>query len=96
MLDKFGSRGLVVLVVNVTREQDDQVLPFLKDNHYSFVPLKGTREMIGTYAIRSVPTEYVIDREGRAVADVRLNSGLAEHLFENLMEHLLPAAKTTP
>lgn len=69
-------------------------MPFIKQNRYTVTPLKGATSMFTAYGVRSVPTEVIIDREGRAVAQVRLNNDQAEQTFQNLLENLLPPVKS--
>jgi len=90
--EKYRSKGLVVLAVNIVARQDEMVLPFLKDNGYTFTPFKGTPDIQQAYNVTGVPTEFVIDRQGRIVAKVRLSSNERERQFEQLVESLLGAS----
>jgi len=87
--EKYRSKGLVVLAVNIVETQDDLVRPFLNEHHYTFTAFKGNPDIRQAYAITGAPTEYVIDRQGRVVAKVRLNSDDRERQFEKLVESLL-------
>jgi glutathione peroxidase-family protein len=87
--EKYRSKGLVVLAVNIVEKQDDLVRPFLNEHHYTFTAFKGNPDIMQAYAITGVPTEYVIDRQGRVVAKVRLASDDRERQFEKLVESLL-------
>jgi hypothetical protein len=87
--EKYAGKGLEVIAINIVAKQDDQVVPFLSENRYTFTPYKATPEMLQAYGVRGAPTEYVIDRQGRAVAMVRLNSDERERQFEQLVERLL-------
>lgn len=89
MTEKYRGKGLVVLAVNIVEQQDDLVRPFLNEHHYTFTAFKGNPDIRRAYTITGVPTEYVIDRQGRVVAKVRLNSDDRERQFEKLVESLL-------
>ncbi|GEP97662.1 hypothetical protein CCY01nite_39220 [Chitinophaga cymbidii] len=50
--------------VNILREQDDFVLPFMKGTKYSFTPLGATEAIVKDYKIRVAPTNLLIDQDG--------------------------------
>ncbi len=69
-------------------KQDDQVVPFLTKNGYTFRAYKATLDIIQNYEVNGAPSEYVIDRQGRVVAMVRLNSDESERRFAQLVDRL--------
>ncbi len=84
----------MVLAVNIVAKQDEMVLPFLNENRYTFTAFKGTPDILQAYNVTGVPTEFVIDRQGRIVAKVRLNSDERERQFEQLVEKLLGSGES--
>ncbi len=89
MTQKYDGKGLEVVAINIVDKQDDQVVPFLTENHYTFRAYRPTLEMLQAYGVRGAPTEYVIDRQGRVVAQVRLNSEANEQRVVDLLEGLM-------
>ena len=62
--EALGDDGLVVLAVNL-QEDKKSVAQFMKDRDFSFpVWLDATGYVGSVYGARSIPTTYVIDREG--------------------------------
>ncbi len=78
-----------MVAVNIVDKQDDQVVPFLTQHRFTFRAYRPTLEMLQAYGVRGAPTEYVLDRRGRVVAQVRLNSDANEQRFVDLVEGLL-------
>ncbi len=64
------------------------MLPFLADHKYTFVAYRANRAIIDAYGVEGAPTEYVIDRKGKVVAMIRLNSDDREQAFGELVEKL--------
>ena len=64
---RYKDRGLEILAVNsMEREQD--VLAFMKNYELSFPALLDTDGKVGSsYAVRAIPTTYLIDRNGMIV-----------------------------
>ncbi len=57
-------------------------------HHYTFRAYKATLDVMQAYEVNGAPSEYVIDRQGRVVAMVRLNSDERERQFVELIEKL--------
>ncbi len=89
MTEKYRDKGLVVVTVNISTKQNDQVLPFLKEKGYTFAAYKANLEVIQNYEVNGVPAEFVIDKSGRVVERIRLASDERERAFERLVEKLL-------
>ncbi len=89
MTEKYRNKGLVVVTVNISTKQNDQVLPFLKQNCYTFAAYKANLEIIQNYEVNGVPNEFVIDPKGRIVDKIRLASEERLQAFETLVEKLL-------
>lgn len=96
-LDKYGSRGFVILAINVEPPEDDMVLPFLKSNRYGFIPLKSNWDWAEkNYGVRGAPTNFLIDREGRVVFKLGvIRSAEAHRTFELQIEALLERRPAT-
>lgn len=77
-----------MVAINIVAKQDDQVLPFLADKRYTFTAYKGNDAIRDAYGVNGAPTEFVIDRQGRGVTMMRLNSDERERQFGELVEKL--------
>ncbi len=77
-----------MIAINIVEKQDDKVVPFLTENRYTFTPYKGNDAIKQAYGVEGAPTEFVIDRQGRGVAMIRLNSEENERRFGELVEKL--------
>ena len=67
----YRDRGLKVLAVSSDTQGAQIVLPFVTQNHLSFpVLLDPSGEVTRLYGVASLPTTYVLDREGRLVTVV--------------------------
>ncbi len=78
-----------MVTVNISTKQNDQVLPFLKQNNYTFPAYRANLEVIQAYEVGGVPSEFVIDRRGKVVKMIRLANDELERQFEKLLEGLL-------
>lgn len=93
----FRGQDVVYLGINGIRSQDDYVLPFMAGTKYSFIPLKGDKDVISpqAYAVRGYPANFLIDREGRIVfSNFRAHDPQSELVLQRMIESLLarPAA----
>lgn len=62
---KYGAKGLVILAVNVD-ESKDAMQDFLKEHKASFAILHdATKKLVGTANISSMPTSFLLDKEGK-------------------------------
>jgi len=65
---KYGEKGIVILAVNVD-EKAEAMKDFLKEHPASFAILHdATKKLVGTANISSMPTSFVIDKDGKVVA----------------------------
>jgi peroxiredoxin len=70
---KWQARGLVMLAVNL-QESEVTVRQFMADNALSFTVLLDTAGEAGRlYNIASIPTTYIIDKDG-IIKDVRIGA----------------------
>lgn len=87
---EFSDQGLVVLAVNF-RESPDEVRSFLKQHGLTFTTLLDEQERaFGLYRAWSLPTTYLINKNGEIVGKVigyrDWNSEQARSLFHQLLE----------
>lgn len=65
---KYGAKGLVILAVNVD-EKIAAMQDFLKDHPVQFNILHDvTKKLVGTANIASMPTSFLIGKDGKVVA----------------------------
>jgi thiol-disulfide isomerase/thioredoxin len=68
VLDKFASRGFVILALNVYPEEDAFVMPYMTNNHFTFRPLKTDTDWAEkNYNARGFPTNALVDTQGRVI-----------------------------
>ena len=81
---RFGSRGLQVIGVNI-EGKSDEVLEYIDDGGYSFLFLfdggNWRSNISRAYGVTSIPRSYLIDRHGQIVY-----AGHPESLSEALVE----------
>lgn len=62
---KYAAQGLVILAVNVDENASDQDA-FLKDNPAAFTVVRDAKQkLVDTAEIGTMPSSFVIDREGK-------------------------------
>jgi len=65
---KYGNQGLVILAVNVD-ENVAAMKDFLKDHPVQFTIVHdATKKLVGTANIASMPTSFLIGKDGKVVA----------------------------
>ena len=65
---KYGAKGLVILAVNVD-EKVAAMKDFLKDHPVKFTIVHdATKKLVGTANIASMPTSFLIGKDGKVVA----------------------------
>jgi peroxiredoxin len=68
LYNRFRGKGLEFLAINIEENKSD-VSVFLKDYGISFpVALDASGEISDIYDIRSIPTTFIIDRDGAIIA----------------------------
>ncbi|MFQ5481631.1 MAG: TlpA disulfide reductase family protein [Nitrospinaceae bacterium] len=68
---RFRSAGLTVLAVSLDKGRDEEVRKFVEERQLSFpVLIDNEQQVEGLYQTISIPTTYVIDRQGRVAARV--------------------------
>jgi thiol-disulfide isomerase/thioredoxin len=96
VMQQFRQKDVVYLGINVLRDQDEYVLPFMAKTQYSFLPLKSTPDAnIGgkeaaDYKVRGEPENFVIDRKGRIVyTGFRIDDADGEPVVKHMIESVL-------
>lgn len=64
---KYGAKGFVILAVNVD-ESKDAMQDFLKSHTATFTIVHdATKKLVGAANISSMPTSFLVDKEGKIV-----------------------------
>jgi cytochrome c biogenesis protein CcmG/thiol:disulfide interchange protein DsbE len=67
---KYGKKGLEVIGVSVDTESKDKVVPFIKEKGINYPVVYGDMNVYQQYGgIRSIPTTFVIDKNGKIIAN---------------------------
>jgi peroxiredoxin len=87
---ELGGRGLVILAVNF-QEAPEEIREFLRRHGLTFAtPLDQKSEVFQLYQAWSLPTTYIIDKNGEIVGRIvgyrDWNSDSARALFRHLLE----------
>lgn len=85
----FGKDKLAYAGVNILREQDDFVLPFMQGTKYSFTPLGASEAIKKDYKIRVAPTNLIIDQEGKIAYSNFMVDANNEVMLKLMIESLL-------
>jgi thiol-disulfide isomerase/thioredoxin len=96
VMQQFREKDVVYLGINVGRDQDEYVLPFMAKTRYSFLPLKSTPNAniegkeAADYKVRGEPTNFVIDPKGRIVyRDFMIDDADGESVVKHMIESVL-------
>jgi thiol-disulfide isomerase/thioredoxin len=90
VLKKFKGKDVVYLGINIVREQDPYVIPFLKSSGYTFTPLaEDAKRDKGNLPSPGAPTNYLIDQEGRIIYSNFMIHGDTERMLELMIESML-------
>jgi len=100
VMQQFRQKDVVYLGINVLRDQDEYVVPFMAKTQYSFLPLKGTPDAnIGgkeaaDYKVRGEPTNFVIDPKGRIVyRGFTIEDSDGESVVKHMIESVLNTSR---
>ena len=88
---KFDGKNFVYLGLNITSEQDDDVIKFIKNSGYSFTPLKDAKVRIkGNLDNRGLaPVNFLIDKQGNVVFSWFRTDESNERTLELMISELL-------
>lgn len=90
VLKKFKGKDVVYLGINIVREQDPYVIPFLKSSGYTFTPLaEEEKRDKGNLPSPGAPTNYLIDQDGRIIYSNFMIHGDNERMLELMIESML-------
>ncbi len=68
VIDSYKGDKLEYVGINVLPSQDDYVLPFIDNNKFSFIPLRGTTKFaLEKYNVTGQPENFIIDKDGKIV-----------------------------
>jgi len=95
VLEKYKDRGFVILALNVLPEEAEMVVPYVTKNAPGIRPLQTTAEWAErSYGVRGIPSNFLVDREGRIVFTPGvIRSPREQRTFELQVESLLPASR---
>jgi peroxiredoxin len=65
---QMENRGVTVVGVAAWGESPSDVQDFKKERNLTYPMLLGTKEMVDAYKVASLPTLYIIDKEGKIAA----------------------------
>jgi peroxiredoxin len=91
----YKDRGFAVLGISMDDDGWESVKPYIEQRKINYRVMIGTEELSTLYgSVDSLPTTFVIDREGRiAVVHVGL---VSKSEYQNDILHLLDASKDSP
>lgn len=90
VLKKFRGKDVVYLGINIVRDQDPYVIPFLKSSGYTFTPLaEDEKRDKGNLPSPGAPTNYLIDQDGRIIYSNFMIHGDNERMLELMIESML-------
>ena len=91
VLEKYGPEGFVILALNVHPEEDQFVLPYATGNGFDFIQLRSNMDFAqAEFQARGMPTNFLLDMEGRKVLRLPPISGTKVRTLELQIESLLP------
>ena len=91
VLEKYGPDGFVILALNVHPEEDQFVLPYATGTGFDFIQLRSNMEFAKEkFQARGMPTNFLLDTEGRKVLRLPPISGTKVRTLELQIESLLP------
>ena len=90
MYREYGERGLVILALNMTYQDDPlEVAPFIEKYDLTFpVLLETTGDVAAAYQLRSLPTSFFIDRQG-VITRVIVGGPMSEALLRTYIGEIL-------
>lgn len=95
MQKKYEDRGLVVVAVNGWDEPRDAVASYVeRESLAQTVLLMGSEVAADKFGVKSYPTNFLVDREGRVVVhDVGFDPVLVEALEREIVRELATPAR---
>ncbi len=85
LYEEFRDRGLVVVGVGLDEGGAEALKPFAEENRMSYPVLVGDKALGTTYKVTSIPSTYVIGRDGKiASKHVGFSPAVATALREDI------------
>lgn len=91
ILNEFKGKDIVFLAINVLPREIEYVVPFMKGNGYSFIPLEdnGDSEQ-KAYSAWGAPTNFLIDGNGEIIfSGFMIHDGYEEQMLKLMLSSLL-------
>ena len=87
---EYREQGFTVLAVNMTYQDDPlEIVPFVESQGLTYpILLDETGDMANIYQLKSLPSSYFIDREGK-INEVVIGGPMAEALLRTRIEEIL-------
>lgn len=91
VVDKFKGQDLVYLGINISPEQNDYVIPFMKSSGYSFIPLEDYKDRVKGNLDNhgAAPANFLIDRKGNVVFSKFRTDEHNKDVLEQMISSLL-------
>ena len=91
VVNKFKGQDLVYVGINISPEQNDYVVPFMKSSGYTFIPIEDVegRNKGNLDNRNAAPVNFLIDKTGKIVySDIRTDES-NEDLLATMITSLL-------
>ncbi len=89
ILEKYEDDGFAILALNVHPEEEQFVMPYITGMNFGFVPLRSDIEFAEeNFQARGMPTNILLDTQGRMVSRLPPVHGDAARTFELQIETL--------
>jgi thiol-disulfide isomerase/thioredoxin len=97
VLDKMNSADVVHLGIDVFNEQEQNVMPFVRANHLTFIPLHDdpNADKGNLPRVAGIPENFILDQDGRVVFSDFIITGSNERTLELMLTELLKFGKST-
>ena len=97
MLDKYESRGLTVLAINVEPAQRPSVLPLLAATGIRFVPVESDWTWAEKeYGVQGTPAAMLLDEQGRIMFRPEVHDADTRLMLERQIDALLSRSPGRP
>lgn len=94
MFDKYESRGLTVLAINLEPAQRTSVMPLLNAMGITFVPLESDWDWADkTYGIQGTPEAWLLDEQGRVMFKPSVHDAETRAILERQVDALLSRSR---
>jgi len=94
VLDKYESRGLTVLAINVEPAQRPSVLPLLAATGIRFVPVESDWTWAEKeYGVQGTPAAMLLDEQGRIMFRPEVHDAETRAILEQQIDALLSRTK---